>query len=444
MRLSAFVCLATLGVWICACASSPYDHGWVGQELQKKSGSAIRADPTDEPSLPPNVADVHALGEEDAVAVALWNNAGFGAELAQLGTSRADLAEAGALPNPTFSFLLPIGPRQLETTLLFPLAALIQRPFRVAAAKRDVERTARGLVQRGLDVARDARLAWIDAEAAKARIDVHQQLLQTWQNAVKVAEARHKDGDTSPLESLSAEADAGNAEDQLERAKSDWAATNTRLRFVLGLAESPLGANLGTNSQALDEREAPEEDALVQMALAARPDVRAAEISTEAAGSRIGWEKSRVFAMLGRFDVKPIGSQGGPPLLPLPGAQLELPIFNWNPGGIGRAEAEFVGATLRYRSLRQTIATDIRVARIELTQSLASLRRFRTAVLPRLERVSMIALRTFEAGAEPYVVVLEAVRRVHEARLRKIDLEAAVRRARANLERHVGRRQDAS
>ena len=396
-----------------------------------------------EPSLPPDVPNVVALGEDGAIAVALWNNAAFGVELAQLGTSRADLAEAGALPNPTLSFLLPVGPRQLELSLLVPLAALVQRPFRVKAAKLDVERTARGLVQRGLDLARDVRHAWIEAEAAKARVAAREDLAKTWQNVAKIARARRDAGDTSAIESVTAEADTQDAEDQLERAKTELAMALERLRLLLGLAESNLGARIGTSGSALDEREPADETALLSLALAARPDVRAAEISAEAAGERIGWEKSRVFTLLGRFDVKPIGSQGGLPLLPLPGAQLDLPIFNWNPGGIGRAEAELVATTLRYRLLRQTIATDVRVSRLELTQALASMHRFRDVVLPLLDNASTIALHSFEAGAEPYLIVLEATRRLRDARLRRIELEASVRRARANLERHVGRRQDA-
>jgi len=442
MRPSTVVCVAALAGSLFGCANSPYDHAWVGREIAHASGHAP-GDPTKDASLPPGVDDLSALSEESAVAVALWNNAAFGAELAQLGASRADLAEAGALPNPTLSFLLPIGPRQLEATLLFPLAALVQRPFRIKAAKLDVERTARGLVQRGLDLARDVRLAWIEAEAAKARVTAREDLATAWQNVAKIAQARRDVGDTPPIESITAEADAQDAADQLERAKTERAAALERLRLLLGLSESNLGTKLGTDGSPLDEREPLAEDALLSLALAARPDVRAAEISAEAAGERIGWEKSRVFALLGRFDVKPIGSQGGPPLLPLPGAQLEIPIFNWNPGGIGRAEAELVAATLRYRQLRQTIATDVRVSRLELAQALASLHRFRDVVVPLLEKAQAIALRSFEAGAEPYLVVLEATRRLRDARLRKIDLEVAVRRARANLERHVGRKQDA-
>lgn len=71
-------------------------------------------------------------------------------------------------------------------------------------------------------------------------------------------------------------------------------------------------------------------------------------------------------------------------------------------------------------------------------QALASLRRFRDRVLPLLEKAAGVTFRAFEAGAEPYLAVLEATRRLRDARLRLIDLEAEVRRARANLDRHVG------
>src|SRR5690349_4721570 len=93
-------CLVALGSALLGCAAtSPYDRAWVDKELTRSAGHGL-GDPSRAPSLPPGVAGVAALGEDDAVAVALWNSAAFGAELAQLGTSQADLAEAGALPNP--------------------------------------------------------------------------------------------------------------------------------------------------------------------------------------------------------------------------------------------------------------------------------------------------------------------------------------------------------
>src|SRR5262245_32792401 len=100
MRQVSFACLIGLmGMLIGCTATSPYDRGWIGRELKRTVGHDL-GDPTRGPSLPPGMRDAGALSEEDAIAVALWNSAAFGAELAGLGASQADLADAGALPNP--------------------------------------------------------------------------------------------------------------------------------------------------------------------------------------------------------------------------------------------------------------------------------------------------------------------------------------------------------
>ncbi len=434
--------LAALGGALAGCASSPFDRDWVGREIERASGHAM-GDPTQAPSLPPGLRDLGALDEEQAVAVALWNNPAFGAEIAQLGFSRADLADAGTLPNPTLSFLFPIGPRQLELSVVAPISALVQMPFRVKAAKLDVERVARGLVQRGLDVARDAKIAWAEVEAAKARALARKEMARGWQAVAKIARARAVAGEAPSVEADTAEAAAADALDQHERAQMDHFVATQRLRLLLGLGRAPLGEGIGTRSTPPDERDPADDKVLLDVALASRPDLRAAEISVEAAGGRAGWEKSRIFALLGRFDVKPIGTKGGAPLQPIPGFQVDLPIFNWNQGGIGRAEAELAQAALRHRALQEAVATDLRVARALLVQALASLRRFRETVLPLLERAAETALQGFTTGDQPYLVVLDVTRRREEARLRLIDLEAEVRRARASLDRHVGRRHDA-
>src|SRR4051794_16185427 len=96
-------CAVALGSVLLGCgATSPYDRAWVGDQIASSAGHAV-GDPTRPPSLPRTIGDASALSEDDAVAVALWNSAAFGAELGQLGSSQADLAEAGTLANPTLS-----------------------------------------------------------------------------------------------------------------------------------------------------------------------------------------------------------------------------------------------------------------------------------------------------------------------------------------------------
>src|SRR5690242_12052035 len=94
--------LIAVGAAITGCATSPYDRDWVSAELSQTAGHIGPSEVTT-PSLPPGMPADAGLDELTAAAIALWNSAQFQSELAQLGISRADLAEAGALPNPTFS-----------------------------------------------------------------------------------------------------------------------------------------------------------------------------------------------------------------------------------------------------------------------------------------------------------------------------------------------------
>lgn len=168
MDRTLFLAAALLG----GCAHAPYDRGWLARETAHRTGHAIRdAEGARRASsqLAPGVSLQDGLSEDDAAALALWNNPGFQADLTQLGFARGDLADAGLLPNPTLSLLLPLGPRQVEAWLAWPVDVLWQRRRRVAAALLDVERVSRGLVQSGLDVARDARLAQIEVSLSVSR-----------------------------------------------------------------------------------------------------------------------------------------------------------------------------------------------------------------------------------------------------------------------------------
>ncbi len=424
-------------------ASSPYDRAWVTGEVKARTGHAV-GDLAEGPRLPGSLKTVASLTEDGVVSAALWNSAAFQAELAQLGYARGDLEDAGALPNPSLAFLFPLGPRQLEFSLLYPIAALLHRPARVAAASMEVERTAHALVVFGLDVMRDARLAYADLVLAKERLALTKAMTRTWRDLAKLAATRTKSGDATKTEAALAEADALLAEDREKRAETDVTAATVRLRFAIGLADSPLGEGLSVAPAELERHPPRPATELVETAYAVRPDLRGAEIGVEAATQRLGWEKVRVLQFLARLDGKPIGPSGGGPVQLVPGFQVDLPIFNWNGGNKEKARAEVARASFRYLTLRQQVATEIRVARITLVQALESLQVVEQKVLPIVEKSVTAAVRSYEEGGESYAFVLDATRRLQEVRLRALELAADVRRARAHLDRHVGRRAHAS
>ncbi|MBS2012787.1 MAG: TolC family protein [Deltaproteobacteria bacterium] len=378
------------------------------------------------------------------MSVALWNSAQFRADLAQLGASRADLAEAAALPNPNLSFLFPISTRQFELSVQYPVSALVQRPWRVAAAKYDVERTARGLVQSGLDFVRDVRIAWAELAAASQRRALRLRAQEILQRSVDLAASRFASGDVSKLECDVVRAEAFAAADLATRSVREESIARARLRQLLGLATSPLGANLDAVIGEVPVEVPREVDELERVAMASRPDLRAAELALEAAGERIGLERARIVQLFARLDAKPTGPGGGSPVVWPPGVGGDVPVLNQNPGGRGRAESELERAAWGYVAVRQQVATDVRVAREELAMALASREPWARTIVPLLETNVAAAMHSYEAGGESYLVVLEATRRLVDARLRELELGLDVLRARARLDRAVGWRIHAS
>ncbi|MFO0625844.1 MAG: TolC family protein [Polyangiales bacterium] len=428
------VCALALG-----CAQSPYDRAWLGRALVARTGFATRdeahARPDDAP-LPPGVSRA-ALTDDAAVATALWNNAAFNAELSQLGFARADLAEAGMLPNPTLALLLPLGPRQIESWLAWPIEALWQRPRRVEAAQRDVARVAQTLVQTGLDLARDVRLAHADAVLARGRATLRAEAAQVMTSLAELAQARLRRGDIGAPEAAAAALDAGTAQELSLRARAEVTLADARLRLLLGLTDRGAFTPVA-DPPPLDAAEGL--DGLLEVAMSARPDVRAAELGMEAAGARLGWERTRIFGLVARVDGFGPAPLGPAEVTARVGVQATLPLFHQNQFGIGRAEAEVERAAWRYAQVRQQVVAEVTSAQAQAEQLASSLRAWREAVRPAAEEAARGAERSLAQGESSWIAVLDATRRVVEVRLREVELEAELRRARALLQRSTGGR----
>src|SRR5262245_34835584 len=184
-----FLILFVMGITGCA-ARSPYTRDAVSRALAERTSHTLRATTTPAASqVPTGVSLTDGLTADEAVALALWNNAQFQADLTELGFARADLIEAGLLRNPVLSLLFPVGPKQLEAALSLPIEVLWQRPQRVAAAKLDAQRVAENLVQHGLDLARDAQIAYARLMLAQAHKQISEEDARLQQEVADIAAA---------------------------------------------------------------------------------------------------------------------------------------------------------------------------------------------------------------------------------------------------------------
>ena len=384
-----------------------------------------------------NVAD--GLTEDEVVAIALWNHAGFQADLATLGFSRADVLDAGMIRNPIFSLLFPVGPKQLESALSWPIEALWQRPRRVAAAKLDADRIAQSLIEHGLDLVRDARFAHIDALLAADRLALAQDIQALRSQILQITEARLRAGDISEIELQPARNDVLVAQGDILNLEHGASVSAAQLSLVLGMILENRTAAVVPSPLPTKTPQPPA--ALIELAFASRPDMRASEIAIEAAGERAGWQRSRLFQLTATLDINGSGKEGfelGP------GIQAELFTADRNQGGKQRAAAELEQASRRYVLVRQQIAKEVAEARIHYDQAQAALAQYRDRILPPLEETARRAERAFAAGDVSRLFVLEATSKLLQARVQYIDIQWRLRRARAELERGVGTRMELS
>jgi cobalt-zinc-cadmium efflux system outer membrane protein len=416
----------------CATTGKAPDRNEIAESIRSRTGASIRIE-AGPPSIPTGISLDDGLTADEAVAVALWNSPSFEASLSDLGVARADVVEAGLLKNPVLSLLFPWGPKQLEWTLQFPAEVFWQRPRRVAMATASAQAVGQRLVLDGLRLVADVRLAFADATGGDARLALATENAALAKRIAAIAEARLRAGDISELEARTARSDAAQVQASVLALSHERDLARVTLLELMGL-DPPAQPFVLTRALAVPA--CPAVNALMEEALAARPDVRAAEIGIEAAGERARWERSRVLTLMATLDANAEGSEGyemGP------GFVAELPAFSRNQGGVSRAAAELERASRSYLAVRATVAADVRRASIRLQQAQQAFGIWSGEIVPELEIEQRQAESAYQAGEVALLSLLDASRRLVQARIQAADAGIELERATISVERSVGR-----
>lgn len=445
-KLSICYCAA---LWASGCATDNLNATQpVSAELGRRTGHSFGDTTAGDSVLPPGVSLSDGLSEDEVATLALWNNAAFRENLSDLGMSRADLIQASMLPNPTVWTLFPNSAKPFELLLRYPVEAFWLLPARIELAETEVERTTERLVQNGLDVIRDTRLAAADLALAKERFELAGATARLGQEVAELTRARLRAGDATEMEVTNAEAEARQAKEQQDRFRHEIDIASERLRALagMGLEQWPSKISLDPLPAAAPS----DRESLVKEALAARADLRAAELAVEAAGKRAGLAKVEAFTVAGIFSAKDVGksssSSGGSnsgsnfQTVTGPGLDITVPIFNQNQGGVAQGQARLEKAARAYVTLRDRIVLEVREAASRFAMASESYRQFQSRILPPLAEAARQAKRAYANGNVTYLFVLESQRRWADARFKAASAAADLRRASAELDRSLGGR----
>lgn len=440
-RTFATIALA-LAVLMGGCASldPKPDIGRAAGTVAERSGAAPTWTEPWEASL--TTWDTRApLRVEQALTMALRNNREIRSEVEQIAVSRADLVQAGLLPNPVLGLTLrlPLDPVSggtfIGTQVVQSFTALWLRGGRIRAAEARLNQTV-------LDVSDIALRLVAEVKSTHARIAFGQLAvhhadhnLATIQKSIDSLQARVRGGEGTPLDVNRARQQFAKAQAERTILVRDLATERRRMLELIGFAgesgEWMVEEGMtGTGVISIDEAGA------ILLAGSQRLDVAAARSIVEALRADLSIEQRsrlRNFGVGADFE----RSEGGEKTLG-PVLELGIPIFDTNAAQIARAGSLARVALANYEAVLQRAVREARVAWIELDSAERLAEQYRTTVLAISERNLTLAEASLRAGQADVTVLLEAQREVTDARVRLNELERQAAVARFELEYTVG------
>jgi outer membrane protein TolC len=307
------------------------------------------------------------LGADAAVRIALLNNQGLQATLADLAISEADFVQAGRLPNPRFSFgrVRGGGEAEIDRSLTFDLAALLTLPARSRIEGRRFEQAKLQAAMQSVKLAADTRKAWYTAVAAAQASNFADQVRGSAEAAAELAARMRAAGNWTALDAARERAFYQDAVTQQAQARLQATTAREELVRLLGLWGPSLDFTLPDRLPDLPAQPRSPANAEAD-ALAQRLDVLIARQDAQATAQALGLTKTTRFINV--FDAGYANkSTTGAPRENGYEVSLELPLFDWSGARVARAQASYMAAVHR--------TGDVAVkARSEVRQSYASYR----------------------------------------------------------------------
>jgi outer membrane protein TolC len=149
----------------------------------------------------------------------------------------------------------------------------------------------------------------------------------------------------------------------------------------------------------------------------------------------VGLSRLEAIGLVAIVDANAVGREG---FEAGPGFEVQLPLFHLGGAARQRAQAELVRGRAQLLALHQQVELDVRDGRSRVIEGQSVLAAWDAVVKAREEDLRLAEAR-HDTGEDPWLVALESERLLADARLRRADAHAALRKARARLARAVGR-----
>ena len=323
------------------------------------------------------------LSVNDAVQIALINNANLQANFYDLQIAEANVVQAGRLPNPIFSMLYAknSGEFKIEQALTFNILALFTLPKASAIEKQRFTATQNKVVLQVLDTARQTRNAYYDALAVRESVHYLTQVNDSAEATAEFAKRMQKAGNFSALDKAREQVFYADAALELTQAKNKQVQAEEALTRLLGLSERTAFTmperlpDLPKSNDNLKEVKA--ED------FAKRLDIAQMRSQTEALASQLGLTQATRFVnVLELGPARVLEGKRDDPYKKGITLSFELPIFDWGQSKVKRAEATYMQSLQHSANLAVVAASQVRSHYAQYQASYAIAQYYRDNVVP--------------------------------------------------------------
>ncbi|NML59836.1 TolC family protein [Massilia sp. RP-1-19] len=328
------------------------------------------------------------LTADTAVQVALLNNKGLQASLAQLGIAEADLVQAGWMSNPSFSFGRMSGGHEveIERAIMFDIVGLLTIPVRSKIEGRRFELAKLQAASDAVRHAAETRKAYFNAVAAQQTALYSDQVRASAEASAELAKRMAQAGNFSKLAQAREQAFYADATAQLARSRHNATVAREQLVRLMGLwgdnaaltlpdrlPDLPAAPGIGSNSEA--------------QAMEQRLDIQLAKREAAMTASALGLSKATRFINVLHAGYTNSSTTDAPREDGYE-IELELPLFDWGGSRVAKAEAIYMQSVHRTANAAIRARSEVREAYSAYRTSYDLARHYRDEVVPLRKKIS--------------------------------------------------------
>lgn len=382
-----------------------------------------------------------ALKMEQAIAMALRNNREIRSQVEQIAASRADLVQAGLLPNPVVGLTLrfPVDPVSggsfVGAQVVQSFTALWLRDGKIKAADARLNQTVLDISDKALRLVAEVKATHARIVFGQTALVLSDENLATMQRSIDSLDARTRGGEGTLLDVNRAKQQQAKLQAERAIVVRDLAKERRRMLELIGFASEGAEWTVEVDAAAINPSII-DEAAAIMLVGSQRLDVAAARSIVEAQRADLSVEeKSRLkdFGLGADFERDVDGKKTIGPVF-----EVGIPIFDTNAAQIARAGSVARAAVASYEAVSQRAVREARTAWIELDSASKLAEQYRSTVLAISERNLMLAEAAIKSGQADVTVLLEAQRELVDARRALNDLIRDAALARIALEQAVG------